>query len=96
MTKGPRATNSVQLAVQPGRPAGGREATHVLEGTPIGGTVSRLLHVSPGQVLFDVLFVFQRPELGDEDFARGMWTQLDDGHTADASTYRESPGKSYR
>ncbi|KAH6676468.1 peptide synthetase [Halenospora varia] len=37
----------------------------------------------PGQALFETLFVFQRPELGEEDFASGLWTQVDDEPVAD-------------
>lgn len=36
-----------------------------------------------GQPLFDTLFVFQRPEIGDEEIARGIWTQVDSGQVAD-------------
>ncbi|KAH8678786.1 hypothetical protein BGZ60DRAFT_428607 [Tricladium varicosporioides] len=37
----------------------------------------------PGQALFDTLFVFQRSELGEKDFASGFWTQSDDEPVAD-------------
>ena len=40
----------------------------------------------PGKSLFDTLFVFQRPEDGDESFADGVWKQLDGGTEADVST----------
>ena len=39
----------------------------------------------PGQPLFDTLFVFQRPDAGDEHFANGVWTQIDGGYVADVS-----------
>jgi amino acid adenylation domain-containing protein len=41
----------------------------------------------PGQSLFDTLFVFQRPD-SDEDFAKGVWVQLEDTPTADVSLIR--------
>ncbi|KAE9371370.1 hypothetical protein N431DRAFT_410011 [Stipitochalara longipes BDJ] len=37
----------------------------------------------PGQTLFDTLFVFQRPDGGDELFAKDIWTQVDSGQIAD-------------
>jgi hypothetical protein len=37
----------------------------------------------PGQPLFDTLFVFQRPGDEDDNFAEGIWTQVDGGQTAD-------------
>jgi non-ribosomal peptide synthetase component F len=37
----------------------------------------------PGQQLFDTLFVFLRPELDDDDFAKDVWTQLEEEQTAD-------------
>jgi len=37
---------------------------------------------NPGQSLFDTLFVFQRPE-SEENYAKGVWTQLDNGQVAD-------------
>ncbi|KAH8795482.1 hypothetical protein BGZ57DRAFT_937491 [Hyaloscypha finlandica] len=37
----------------------------------------------PGQSLFDTLFVFQRPEMDSEKFAKGTWTQVDGGQVAD-------------
>jgi hypothetical protein len=37
----------------------------------------------PGQPLFDTLFVFQRPGVEDDNFAEGIWTQVDGGQTAD-------------
>jgi amino acid adenylation domain-containing protein len=36
-----------------------------------------------GQSLFDTLFVFLRPELADENFAKGVWTLLEEEQTAD-------------
>ena len=39
----------------------------------------------PGQPLFDMLFVFQRPKAEDEDFAKGIWRQIDVGQVADVS-----------
>lgn len=43
----------------------------------------------PGQPLFDTLFVFQRPEVEDEDFAKDFWTHLEDGQIADVSLRRD-------
>jgi hypothetical protein len=40
----------------------------------------------PGQSLFDTLFVFQRPEMDSEKFAKGTWTQVDGGQVADVSS----------
>jgi hypothetical protein len=37
----------------------------------------------PGQPLFDTLFVFQRPGVEDENFADGIWTEVDGWQTAD-------------
>ena len=39
----------------------------------------------PSQSLFDTLFVFLRPELDDEDFAKGVWAQLEEEQTANVS-----------
>jgi amino acid adenylation domain-containing protein len=39
-----------------------------------------------GQSLFDTLFVFQRPEMDSEKFAKGTWTQVDGGQVADVSS----------
>jgi hypothetical protein len=44
----------------------------------------------PGQALFDTLFVFQRPEMEDEDFSKGIWTQDDGGLVADVSSRIDS------
>jgi amino acid adenylation domain-containing protein len=41
---------------------------------------------SPGQSLFDTLFVFQRPEADDEEIGNDLWTQLDDEQTADVDS----------
>jgi len=43
---------------------------------------------SPGQSLFDTLFVFLRPEAEDEDFAIDVWTQLEEEQTADVRLTR--------
>jgi ferricrocin synthase len=37
-----------------------------------------------GQLLFDTLFVFQRPE-SEDDFAEGIWSQIEDEPVADVS-----------
>jgi amino acid adenylation domain-containing protein len=37
----------------------------------------------PGQSLFSTLFVFLRPEVDDQNFAKDVWTQLDEEQTAD-------------
>ena len=37
----------------------------------------------PAQSLFDTLFVFLRPKAEDEDFAKGVWTQLEEEQAAD-------------
>ncbi|TVY46934.1 Hydroxamate-type ferrichrome siderophore peptide synthetase [Lachnellula occidentalis] len=37
----------------------------------------------PGQALFESLFVFQRSEPNDGEFADGLWTQVDDEQVAD-------------
>lgn len=37
----------------------------------------------PGESLFETLFVFQRPEERDENFADGLWKQVDGGQEAD-------------
>ncbi|TAQ91641.1 hypothetical protein B7494_g92 [Chlorociboria aeruginascens] len=37
----------------------------------------------PGQSLFDTLFVFQRFEIDESAYAKDLWTQIDDDHTAD-------------
>jgi len=39
----------------------------------------------PGQSLFDTLFVFQRSEAGEGEFANGIWTEVEDEQTADVS-----------
>jgi amino acid adenylation domain-containing protein len=39
----------------------------------------------PGQPLFETLFVFQRPEIDEEEFANHLWTQLEDKQVADVS-----------
>ncbi|CZT45394.1 related to non-ribosomal peptide synthetase [Rhynchosporium secalis] len=39
----------------------------------------------PGQSLFDTLFVFQRPEVEDVDFAKGVWRETGDEIVADYS-----------
>jgi amino acid adenylation domain-containing protein len=46
----------------------------------------------PGQALFDTLFVFQRREAEDEDFADGVWTQSDSEQIADVSFLRKMQG----
>jgi amino acid adenylation domain-containing protein len=39
----------------------------------------------PRQSLFDTLFVFQRPEAEDEDFAKDIWTEVNGKQVADVS-----------
>jgi amino acid adenylation domain-containing protein len=47
--------------------------------------IQKWSQVKPGQSLFDTLFVFQRPNAGEEHFAKDIWTQIDGGQVADVS-----------
>jgi amino acid adenylation domain-containing protein len=45
--------------------------------------IQRWSPTKPGQPLFDTLFVFQRPEAQNEDFAKDIWTKVDGGQVPD-------------
>ncbi|PVH82160.1 hypothetical protein DL98DRAFT_570721 [Cadophora sp. DSE1049] len=45
--------------------------------------IQRWSPAKPGQSLFDTLFVFQRPEVEEEEFAEGVWGKVGDGMIAD-------------
>ncbi|KAL2070809.1 hypothetical protein VTL71DRAFT_13835 [Oculimacula yallundae] len=50
--------------------------------TPLAD-IQRWSAAKPGQNLFDTLFVFQRPEVEDEDFAKGVWREAEGDVVAD-------------
>ena len=50
--------------------------------------IQRWSPMRPGQSLFDSLFVFLRPEVDDENFAKGVWTQGEEIQTSDVMKRR--------
>ena len=42
---------------------------------------------APGQQIFDTLFVFQREEVDENNYAQGVWKQEDSGQAADVSNF---------
>jgi len=54
--------------------------------------IQKLGPSKPGQALFDTLFVFQRSEAEDQDFADGVWTQSDGEQIADVSFLQRMQG----